>query len=96
MRVRYFIAYALSLLIMIFASWYVIAFGAWISDLEASDFLQCSVIAILIDAILLEILSALVVGIVITLVFRCKCLKFLYFIPISIEIYRIYRNMAGD
>lgn len=81
---------------MIFASWYVIAFGAWINELAAADFLQSSVIAIAIDTFLLDILSALVVGIVITLVFRCKCLKFLYFIPVSIEIYRIYRNMAGD
>ena len=82
---------------MIFASWYVTAFGAWINDLKyAEDFLESSLIALFIDALLLEIGSALIVGIVITLVFKWKCLKFLYFIPICIEIYRIYRNMAGD
>ena len=96
MRFRYILAYTISFCAMIFTSWYVTAFGAWVGELQSNEFLASSLIAIFIDGIIMEISAALAVGIVVTMVFKWKFMKFLYCIPITIEIYRMYRNMSGD
>ena len=79
---------------MTFLTLFVIAFSQLASKELSMDWMRSSLMGIFLDQIIFELLAAGAIGIVLVIGKRIKCCKFLIFIPILIEVYRIYRNLS--
>ena len=79
---------------MAFLCLFLIAFSELASEELSIDWMRSSLMGIFLDQIVFELLAAGAIGIVMITKKRIKCCKFLIFIPVLIEIYRIYRNLS--
>lgn len=82
------------LIFMSFLCLFIIAFSE-IADRKLSYvWMETSIVGILIDQILFELLAASAVAIIIIARKKVMCCKFLIVIAALIELYRIYRNFS--
>ena len=81
-------------IIMVFLSLFIIAFSEKASMKLSLDWIESSFAGIFIDQVLFELIAASAVAIIVLAQKRIRCCKFLMFIALFVELYRIYRNLS--
>lgn len=88
------IGYIMFFSLMVFLSLFIIAFSEKANMKLSLDWIQSSFIGIFIDQVLFELVAASAVAIIVLAQKKVRCCRFLLFIAIFVELYRIYRNLS--
>ena len=86
--------YFMLFILMSLLSLFIIAFSERADSKLSYIWMETSIVGILIDQILFELLAASVVAIIIITQKKVMCCKFFMIIAVLIELYRIYRNFS--
>ena len=79
---------------MVFLSLFIVAFSEVANRKLSYDWIEASIVGILTDQVLLEIIAALTIAIIIIARKKINCCKFLVIFAVLVELYRVYRNLS--
>lgn len=86
--------YIISFIFMLFLSLFIVAFSEVANRKLSHDWIEASIVGLLTDQVLLEIIAASTIAIIIFARKKINCCKFLVILAVLVELYRVYRNLS--